>query len=259
MLLSPSEFICLPVSYIRIFDAEAAQQLEPWVRVGKDAHLPKGHHSSNTPEDTALLNMLYDLDIDPAFIDDDRTAAAHDAYSVLIFCKVLFGLTTAELWGHPDFEAFKIGYNIQVEYGNTHSRRFLLFFPPERIKSLIAGLYIPPIVDASALIPRLCFEISGAERRVARSRTRHDFAQLFGRAILRYLKGLGHPEHEVITEFQTLTQGDIASESGSSHTRANLLLAAFTESKLLPREDIDWNLKFIMEDPGLPDTEASTL
>lgn len=64
MLLSPSEFICLPVSYIRIFDAEAAQQLEPWVRVGKDAHLPKGHHSSNTPEDTALLNMLYDLDID---------------------------------------------------------------------------------------------------------------------------------------------------------------------------------------------------
>lgn len=58
-------------------------------------------------------------------IDDDRTEAAHDAYSVLIFCKVLFGLATAELWGHPDFEAFKMGYNIQVEYGNANSRRFL--------------------------------------------------------------------------------------------------------------------------------------
>lgn len=104
-------------------------------------------------------------------------------------------------------------------------------------------MYILPMVDASALIPRLRFEISGAERRLARSKTRHDFAQLFGRAILRYLKGLGHPEHEVITEFQTLTQGDIASESGSPHTRAKLLLAAFTESKLLPREDSDWNLK----------------
>lgn len=61
----------------------------------------------------------------PAFIDDDRSAAAHDAYSVLIFCKVLFDLTTNELWGHPDFEAFKIGYNMQVEYGGTSSRRFL--------------------------------------------------------------------------------------------------------------------------------------
>lgn len=49
---------------------------------------------------------------------------------MLIFCKVLFDLTTAELWGHPDFEAFKFGYNIQVEYGNAHSRRFLSVSAP---------------------------------------------------------------------------------------------------------------------------------
>lgn len=104
-------------------------------------------------------------------------------------------------------------------------------------------MYIPRIVDAGALIPRLLFEISGGERRLARSTRRERFAQLFVRAIVRYLEGLGHPEHDVITDFQMLTEHDIASESGSRHTRANLLLVAFTESKLLPREDSDWNLK----------------
>lgn len=63
MLLKPAEFIRLPVSYIRLFDAEAARQLELWVRLAKDAHLPKRHHTGNTPEHTALLNMLYELDI----------------------------------------------------------------------------------------------------------------------------------------------------------------------------------------------------
>lgn len=103
-------------------------------------------------------------------------------------------------------------------------------------------MYIPRAVDASALIPRLRFEIDGSERRLARSQKRKRFAQLFARAIIRYVKGLSHPEHEVITEFQTLTQDDIAKESGSPHTRATLLLVAFMESKLLPREDSDWKL-----------------
>lgn len=142
--------------------------------------------------------------------------------------------------------------------------------------SLIGGMYNPRVVDASALIPRLRFVISGTERRMVRSNTRQDFAQLFLRAIHRYLEGLGHPEHAMISEFQTLSQDDIARELGSPHTRPQLLLAAFTESKVLPRDDLNWTLKvsdwnasihsnphrveqkFIMEDPEVAETEAST-
>lgn len=64
MLLGPAELIRLPVSYIRLFDAEAARQLELWVHLAKNAQLPKRHHPGNSPEHTALLNMLYDLNID---------------------------------------------------------------------------------------------------------------------------------------------------------------------------------------------------
>lgn len=63
MLLGPAEFIRLPVSYIRLFDAEAARQLELWVRLPKNAPLPKGR-AGNSAENTALLDMLYELDID---------------------------------------------------------------------------------------------------------------------------------------------------------------------------------------------------
>lgn len=111
-------------------------------------------------------------------------------------------------------------------------------------------MYNPRVVDASSLIPRLSFEISGAERRMVRSKTRQGFAQLFVRAIHRYLDGLGHPEHEIISDFQTLTQEDIGRELGSPHTRPHLLLAAFTESKVLPREDTNWNLK--VSDTSVP-------
>lgn len=60
-----------------------------------------------------------------AFIDDDRTEAAHDAITKVIFCKVLFDLEPTQVWGHPEFEAFKRGYDMQVEYGKPSSRRFL--------------------------------------------------------------------------------------------------------------------------------------
>lgn len=63
MLLKPAEFIRLPLAYIRLFDAQAAQQLEPWVRLAKNSSFPKGHHPRNTPEDTALLNLLFEMDL----------------------------------------------------------------------------------------------------------------------------------------------------------------------------------------------------
>ncbi|KAF7973295.1 hypothetical protein HWV62_15607 [Athelia sp. TMB] len=180
-------------------------------------------------------------------------------YSKKIFCRVLFDLEPDQLWGHPDFEVFKCGYNIHLQYGNPGSRTFLQFFHPGNMLSLVAGLYNPRIVHADLIISRLRFEISGSERMRERKDTREDFAQLFVRVVHQYVKGLGHPQHELVSAFQTLTKEEIACEADSPHTRPHLLLAVFTESKLWPRDDLGWTLKFIMEDPQVPDDEISSL
>lgn len=142
---------------------------------------------------------------------------------------------------------------------------------------MIGCMYAARIVDASALVPRLRFEISGVERRLARSKTRAHYAQLFVRAVHRYVNGPGHPDHILVTEFQTLNQSEVPDEHGRAETRPHLLLAAFTESTQLPRDDLRWTLKvgdlfasspferslltvliqFIMEDPAIPGAEAS--
>lgn len=63
MLLTPDEFIRLPLEYIGNFDAEAAQQLEPWVLLAKDAAFPKTPNASNSPHHAALINLLHELNI----------------------------------------------------------------------------------------------------------------------------------------------------------------------------------------------------
>lgn len=75
--------------------------------------------------DDGRERSVLNLPTQAAFIDDDRTEAAHDAITKVIFCKVLFDLEPTQIWGHPEFEAFKLGYNIQVKYGQPDSRRFL--------------------------------------------------------------------------------------------------------------------------------------
>lgn len=104
-------------------------------------------------------------------------------------------------------------------------------------------MYRPRPVDPTALVPRLRFTISGAERRAARSKTRSRYAQLFVRAVHRYIKGLGHPEHRLMTEFQTVSQVDVMAAFGNAGTRSQILLAAFTESTELPRDDLPWKLQ----------------
>ncbi|KAF7972869.1 hypothetical protein HWV62_16646 [Athelia sp. TMB] len=255
MLLEPHQLIRLPLDYIRFLDPEAANRLEPWVILAKDATFPKAHNSTNTPQQTALINLLCELDIQPAFIEDDRDARAHDAYTTKIFCRVLLDLEPEQIWGHPDFEALKRGYDIHIQYANPSSKTFLQCFPMASVLSLVAGLYNPRIVDVNLIIPRLRFDISGKERRRTRSQTRDDFAQLFVRAIHRYLKGCGHAIHHEVSAFQTLTEEDITREANNPHTRPHLLLAAFTESKLWPRDDQGWTLRFIMEDPQEPDSD----
>ncbi|KAF7972613.1 hypothetical protein HWV62_17436 [Athelia sp. TMB] len=254
MLLTSDDFIRLPLKYIRFFDLEAERQLLPWVRLTKDTAFPKGPRPENSSEETELLHMLYALNINPAHIEDNRSQDGHDAWSKRIFCKVLLNLDADEVWGHPDFEALKDGFNIPVRHG---SQRFLSYFAPETILSLIATLYNPRLVEASAIIPCLRFEISGRERRRARTSTRDLFAQLFVRAIHRYLHGLGHPDHQLVRDFQMLTNGDIEREARNPHTRPHILISALTESTVRPRNDSNFTLKFIMEDPKDPAAEAS--
>ncbi|KZP22303.1 hypothetical protein FIBSPDRAFT_952918 [Athelia psychrophila] len=163
MLLTPEEFIRLLLEYIGALDAQAAQKLQPWVHLAKDAAFPKTPNAGHFPHHTALLDLLLELNINAVLIDNDRSEAAHDAITKVIFCKVLFDLEPTQIWGHPDFEAFKRGYNLQVEYGKPSSRKFLSFFPPQKLLSLIACMYTPRSVDPSALVPRLRFTISGDE------------------------------------------------------------------------------------------------
>lgn len=104
-------------------------------------------------------------------------------------------------------------------------------------------MYCPRPVDPTALVPRLRFTISGPERRAARSKTCKGYAQLFVRAVHRYIKGRGHPEHRLMREFQTVAQEDVVAALGNTGTRSEILLAAFTESTQLVREDDPWTLQ----------------
>lgn len=63
MLLTPEEFIRLPLEYIGAFDAQAAQQLQPWVHLAKDAVFPKTPNPGHSPHHAALLNLLLELNI----------------------------------------------------------------------------------------------------------------------------------------------------------------------------------------------------
>lgn len=109
--------------------------------------------------------------------------------------------------------------------------------------ALIGCMYGPRPVNASVLAPRLRFTISGVERRAARTKTRERYAQLFVRAVHRYINGLGHPQHNLITEFQTISPADVLAAVDNVGTRSQLLLAAFTEATELPREDLPWTLQ----------------
>lgn len=165
MLLTPDEFIRMPLKYIRHFDAEAAQQLQPWVLLDKDAAFPKTPHPSNSEHHSALINMLLELNINvsppresqraalnmhpqAALIDDDRSEAAHDVITKMIFCRVLFDLDPSQIWGHPEFEAFKLGYNMQVEYGKTTSPRFLSVSCHAPPTPLLLLTIAPPVLQA---------------------------------------------------------------------------------------------------------------
>lgn len=78
------------------------------------------------------------------------------------------------------------------------------------------------------------------------------YAQLFVRAVHRYISGLGHPQHRLMTEFQTISQTEIVSALGNTVTRAQLLLAAFTNSVELPRDDLPWSLQVGVLPPQSP-------
>lgn len=63
MLLTSDEFIRLPLGYIGTFDAQAAQQLEPWVLLAKNAAFPKLPNANNSAHHAAIINLLLELNI----------------------------------------------------------------------------------------------------------------------------------------------------------------------------------------------------
>lgn len=105
------------------------------------------------------------------------------------------------------------------------------------------ALWRPRQVDAMTLKSRLRVEVNVPSNLPDRITTWDDAGQLFLRFVQWYLEGNGHPEHENTKLFAGLSTNDFERKANNLHIRACLLLEAFTESKICPEEDVNWNLK----------------
>lgn len=81
MLLTPEEFIRLPLAYIGTFDAQAAHQLEPWVLLPKNGAFPKMPNARNSPHHAAVINLLLELNINVRDPRQPGTLAAELSHS----------------------------------------------------------------------------------------------------------------------------------------------------------------------------------
>ncbi|KAF7964887.1 hypothetical protein HWV62_1933, partial [Athelia sp. TMB] len=254
MVLPPDQFIRLPLPYIERLDPEAARLLRPWMSLPKTGRFPTSYDPANTPHERDLIHTLCEMGTQvchtaalvvhsnapkqPSSIDDGRSEAAHDMYTEKFFCQALLGVLPAQVWGHPDFQAFKAGFNIRLKFGDPSAQRFLSLFPPSKSLALVAALWGPRPVTAATLHDRLQVEVP-----LPTNQQWKDTAVLFLRCVRRYLEGQGHPEHETTREFAGISAEDFDREATNPHIRPSLLLETFTESKLCPTDDVPWALQ----------------
>lgn len=157
-----------------------------------------------------------------------------------VFYRTLLTLGASDVWGHKEFEAFKEGFNIEVDYEALRPRRLLTdVFPkePRAVLALLAGLFKPRLVDANAIWRVLSFDMAGARRRIGREVVRDRFAQLLVRAVRGYLRGCGHPIHELLSAVNLVDAEQMEHEADSPLTRPLMFLRAFTDSAILPAKD----------------------
>lgn len=50
-------------------------------------------------------------------------------FTLKFFCHALLGVLPSQLWGHPDFEAFKRGFDIGLKFGDPSANKFLSVSP----------------------------------------------------------------------------------------------------------------------------------
>lgn len=108
---------------------------------------------------------------------------------------------------------------------------------PRALLALLAGLFKTRLVDANAIWRILSFDMAGTRRRIARRVVRDRFAQLLVRAVRRYLRGSGHPIHELLSAVNLVDDEQMAHEADSNLLRPLLFLRAFTDSTILPAQD----------------------
>ncbi|TDL14456.1 hypothetical protein BD410DRAFT_809709 [Rickenella mellea] len=215
-------------AFIRALDPEAADMLEPWFALGEKGRVPR----DNATNPICLL-LIQALNMEPRLVNDDRSPEDHQAITRALLGSVLIG--DANFMAHPDFLAFRHGFNIRL-----NDTRTLLdtFVPPSLAcaNSLIKAMYNRDISNASQVLYRVRFATT------CRSSNRDYklFLELFQHRFVRYVNGVGHPDHTFVRG-SLITEDSFKDDICDGILRSRMLLLAVTDAELLPA-DPDWTL-----------------
>ena len=94
------------------------------------------------------------------------------------------------------------------------------------------------VTSPDEVLERLEFHVDGE----ASDELTHQYCELFKRHMHRYIKGVGHPNHEDVMSGDLLPPGAFAQEAENRTLRAELLLTVTTDSNLLPTEST-WSIQ----------------
>lgn len=118
-------------------------------------------------------------------------------------------------------------------------------FTGRDVHGLVAALYLPKHLTFKILRPRLHFWIQPSDcTNATRDSTRLDYAQVFLRGMLSWLKGKGHPDHPRLHDWDDvtgLTPAKVAAERNNPHLRPQMLLFAALNRKQPPFDEA-WSI-----------------
>lgn len=118
-------------------------------------------------------------------------------------------------------------------------------FKGRNVHGLVAALYLPKPLTFKILRPRLHFLIHACDRtNTARDTARIDYAQMFLRGVLTWLKGKGHPDHPLLHDWDDvtgLTPAKVAAERNNPLLRPRMLLFAALNREQPPFDEA-WSI-----------------
>ncbi|KAH7911437.1 hypothetical protein BJ138DRAFT_1006581, partial [Hygrophoropsis aurantiaca] len=210
------------------------ERLAPWWELAASDPLPK---DAMSPLGQFLIYVM-DMQVCLCELDDQRTEEEHDSWTKTFLSKVLLG--NSDPWNHPEFVAFRDGFDMALTEG-TKPKRFIQTFIDSiaSVPALIAGLYNREVTSLSQVLDHLKFEITRANP----DGTTNHWANLFQLALGCYLRETGHPIQAA--DRGLITPEVLNSGQRDSLLRPRLLLYSCTDSNLLPAQS-DWKIMVII-------------